>query len=234
MKDILISGIKIIGGLLFAFLEVSGVYHAAVDHGSGDAAIAFFIPPYAWYRSIESYYHQSELDNFTNQELSYDMEFCVYYLNEGISGASEPEEIQLGAIRYSQTISRYSEEKRQKLKTTVDSYISYQIAFDEALVASLRASKSLEAFRFEKTEQLNAAEQHMNKQRLYSLVLPQKELDIISSNVNASINRLGYTSMSETLEAFVEQIQLQSKLTLMNYLSIYEVLFGDTYSMHDE
>jgi hypothetical protein len=37
--------------------EFAGVYHAARSHGMGDAAIAFFVPPYAWYRSIEYFWH---------------------------------------------------------------------------------------------------------------------------------------------------------------------------------
>lgn len=39
--------------------EFGGLYHAYDGHGFGHAVVAFFIPPYAWYRSAEFFWHES-------------------------------------------------------------------------------------------------------------------------------------------------------------------------------
>ena len=231
MKNLLLKIIGVLGGVLFALLEISGIYHAAFHHSSGDAALAFFVPPYAWYRSIESFYHTTESDDTSIQDLSEDMDLCVYFLNEGISGSVEPEQLYGEVKEYSKKINLYQKLRLRQLKDMVISYIMYQIAFDEALLESLEYSKTVDKFSFRKTEKLDSSEQLMYKFRMNSLVLPQNELEIISENVNRSINSLGQdtVSISIKIDKFIEQFTIQSKYTIRNFLSIYEAIFGERF-----
>lgn len=37
--------------------EFGGLYHSFTKHGGGDTALAFLVPPFAFYRSIEFFWH---------------------------------------------------------------------------------------------------------------------------------------------------------------------------------
>ncbi len=43
--------VPLVAGLLWG--EFGGLAWAFIAHGATDAALAFFIPPFAWYRSVE-------------------------------------------------------------------------------------------------------------------------------------------------------------------------------------
>lgn len=56
---------RVISGLLtfllyvaFTWGELGGIVHAFTHHGTGDGFAAVFVPPWAWYRSIEFFWHQ--------------------------------------------------------------------------------------------------------------------------------------------------------------------------------
>jgi hypothetical protein len=45
--------------LFFIWIQFGGVYHAFKHHGVGDGFVSVFVPPFAWYRSIEFFFHSS-------------------------------------------------------------------------------------------------------------------------------------------------------------------------------
>lgn len=44
--------------LIFGWLELGGLVHSASAHSGADFAVAFFVPPWAWYRSVEFFWHE--------------------------------------------------------------------------------------------------------------------------------------------------------------------------------
>lgn len=58
--------------VLFLWLQFGGLYHAFVRHSSGDALIAFFVPPFAWYRAVESFWHDRHSEEEWREILSDD------------------------------------------------------------------------------------------------------------------------------------------------------------------
>lgn len=52
------SGGSLLMMLVFGWLELGGLYHSASAHSGADFALAFFVPPFAWYRSVEFFWHE--------------------------------------------------------------------------------------------------------------------------------------------------------------------------------
>jgi hypothetical protein len=51
--------------------EIAGTVHAFRQHGIGDGAAALFVPPWAWYRGAEFFWHKNAPANVTAQEFDY-------------------------------------------------------------------------------------------------------------------------------------------------------------------
>lgn len=45
--------------LVVGWLQLGGLYHSATAHSGIDLAVAFFVPPWAWYRSVEYFWHDT-------------------------------------------------------------------------------------------------------------------------------------------------------------------------------
>jgi hypothetical protein len=54
--------------LAFGWVELGGIVHAFKDHSVGDGFAAVVVPPWAWYRSVEFFWHHTHgvEDNATN------------------------------------------------------------------------------------------------------------------------------------------------------------------------
>ena len=97
--------------LAMAWLEFGGIWHAADKHSTNDTLVAIFVPPYAWYRSIEFFWH----DDFANvdweKRLVGDMETCVYILDYSVSEQLEPMKLNDGIELFLDSIANYPPEK---------------------------------------------------------------------------------------------------------------------------
>ena len=65
----------------FLYGEGAGIYHAFKKHDIGDGLIAVFIPPYAWYRSLEIWWHDDFAAVDWDQRVKSDARVLIALLN---------------------------------------------------------------------------------------------------------------------------------------------------------
>jgi len=58
----------VLGVILFFIAWPLGVYHAFTAHGVGHAALGVGVPPYAWYRAAEFFWHSDHVQKVGGKE----------------------------------------------------------------------------------------------------------------------------------------------------------------------
>jgi len=131
IKNIIAGGIGCIVMLIFFFyFQIFGVIHAFEGHGASGGVIALFIPPVAWYRAVEYWWHDDFAGVDWDKRLEYDGQACI-----GLIGAScdnqKGEAVEyVGKIgqavdEFSKQISKYPNDKKEYLKKLSTDYILY-------------------------------------------------------------------------------------------------------------
>ena len=123
-----ISAILIIG--LLCYLEVFGLYHAFHKHKASDGIFASVLPPWAWYRAVELWWHNDFAGVDWNKRLEYDAQTCIGIIDT-VRSLQQGESIRhsgdIGKTidELSKRIAEYPKDKREYLKTVCKNYIFY-------------------------------------------------------------------------------------------------------------
>jgi len=141
--------------------EFYGIYHSFKKHSLTEGIISVFVPPFAWYRSIEFFWH----DDFANVnwdiKLSDDINTCVYFLNEYISPDANIYSLNTDIDNFSKQIMSYPKDKRLVLKHAVETYIKYvPSAFDDFL-NSVKKITDTDGFILEYSKKTSELEQEL-------------------------------------------------------------------------
>ncbi|OGU70144.1 MAG: hypothetical protein A2V93_05815 [Ignavibacteria bacterium RBG_16_34_14] len=108
--------------ILLVYGEVVGIYHTIAEHKEKNhLMVSIVIPPYAWYRSIEIWWHKD-----IDKELQMDMMSCAYFFEGGNTESLYRLNEELN--QFSKEISKYSGTRIQILEDFSKLYIKYQIA----------------------------------------------------------------------------------------------------------
>jgi hypothetical protein len=118
-----------------AYFEFGGIYHAWKKHN--DAVLAFFIPPLAWYRAVEVFWHDDFAGVNWEQRLKDDAHSCIFILNSFIRNSTIPTEMNRDIEKLSIEILKYPDDKLNVLKKVSRLYIEYSlIAVEDAVRAT--------------------------------------------------------------------------------------------------
>jgi len=107
---------------LLAYGEVVGIYHTIKEHKEKNHVMTSIVfPPYAWFRSLEIWWH-----NDIDKELQMDMMSCAYFFEGGNPESLYKLNEELN--QFSKEISKYSSTRIQILANFSNLYIKYQVA----------------------------------------------------------------------------------------------------------
>lgn len=115
--------------VLFGYFEVFGLYHTFTKH-KDEIIIALVLPPFAWYRAVEFWWHDDFAGVDWEKRLEYDSKTCVGIVNAVIR-QRQGEELETSPIlgqtidEFSQQVGTYPKEKREYLKNLTKNYILY-------------------------------------------------------------------------------------------------------------
>lgn len=98
-----------------AYAEFGGIYHAWKKHN--DAVLALFIPPLAWYRAGEAFWHNDFAGVNWEIKLKEDAKACIYFLKASSEQSTNPHEFNKGIEMFSKEINIYPKDKLEILKT---------------------------------------------------------------------------------------------------------------------
>jgi len=116
-----LSGIMI---LFFIYAEIAGIYHSSNKHPD-DGSMAYYIPPFGWYRAIELWWHDDFADVDWKKRIDIDKKAIYYYLSNPINQTLHPQEYEALCKR----IQSYPEKQKNYLKN----FAKYNIEFDNSV-----------------------------------------------------------------------------------------------------
>lgn len=136
-----IIGISTTGA--FVWLEFGGIFHAFSRHGMSDGLLAVFVPPVAWYRSIEYFWHDHHSDAEWKEILSDDVVamFALVGVDDPEFAVERPRLVAMMRER----VSRYPNARRQELRDLVNRTWEYAHASVIASFSNMDPAASLGA-----------------------------------------------------------------------------------------
>ena len=125
--DYIGSGIGLIFSLFFFYAEIFGIIHSVKHHSTKDVVATVFLPPWAWWRSIEMYWHDDNANVDWNKRLNADLRSCVYFLTEGSYKEANQFELNENMEEFTSKIKGYPKEKKKYLMDGCRQYVSYTL-----------------------------------------------------------------------------------------------------------
>ena len=161
MKKIIENFFPAILILVFIWGEFGGLYHSFKKHSLTETFIATFIPPVAWYRSIEIFWHDDYANVNWDIKFNDDIKTCVYFLNKYISPDANIYSLNKDIDIFSKQIMSYPEDKRLDLKQAVKIYIEYCSSVFDDFVNSVKKSKNTDGFNLEYSKKTSEFERKL-------------------------------------------------------------------------
>jgi len=124
-KDFLGATLTVLMYVFFIYGEIFGIVHSVRKHSTGDIIASIAIPPWAWWRSVEMWWHNDYAKVDWDKRLTNDMQNCVYFMNQGISTEVNKYELNNNIEEFSNQIKKYPKDKLLFLKNGTKNYIEY-------------------------------------------------------------------------------------------------------------
>lgn len=137
LKELFISGLAILINFLFIYGEVFGIIHSVKKHSAGDIIITILIPPWAWYRSAEMWWHNDYDGVNWDKRLTNDMQSCVYFFTETTNQNANLFILNENLEKFSKKVNKYPKERKQFLIDGSRKYINYVNSLTEDLINSI-------------------------------------------------------------------------------------------------
>jgi len=116
------------GSLAFALFmiygTVFGILHSARHHTTKDTIVSIFMPPWAWWRSIEMYWHEDSDNSNEVLDLSNDLNDCLVLIEMSLND-SELEEFKKEYEIIHKRIRNYPDDKLGYLAKGCRAYYTY-------------------------------------------------------------------------------------------------------------
>lgn len=119
------GGLSILIPFFLIYGEVAGIVHSVRHHSKGDIIACIFLPPLAWYRSIEMYWHKDYPNVNWNKQLDSDLRTCIYFYFQASDKGANVFQLNEDMITFSNSINTYPKDKRQFLVKGCREFISY-------------------------------------------------------------------------------------------------------------
>jgi len=128
---------SILPSILFLYGEIAGIIHSVKKHSVNDTIAAVSIPPWAWWRSIEMWWHEDENKVNLEKQLSNDMKICIQFLIESTDSSNNETLLDVFSKEISKRIEKYPSDKREFLSTGTRIYIEYFSSINKDFIKSL-------------------------------------------------------------------------------------------------
>ena len=208
-----------------AYFEFGGIYHAWRKHN--DAVLAIFIPPLAWYRAVEAFWHNDFAGVNWEERLKDDAKACIFFMLSSAGQVNNPHELSRGIEEFSKEISKYPKEKKEILKTSSKLFYKYQMALLDDLDYTIKHYVSNGEVHFIKIGTVLDIQSELSK------YLPKEYFEQIRNSTES-----GYKNMEEQLLKLngVDKTEISSRFKEMenlfnvvksNYNSTYKKIFND-------
>lgn len=123
--------------ILIIYGQIFGILHSIRYHSQTDVLVSIFIPPWAWYRSVELFWHDE--NDVTNRQLHKDFHACVKLINNSIDTEISDRDIDNELQKIKDRIKNYPLARKEylhegtltTLKFTYSIFIDSKHAFED-------------------------------------------------------------------------------------------------------
>jgi len=151
-KDIVGGAFVILIYAFFIYGEIFGIVHSVRKHSTGDIIASIAIPPWAWWRSVEMWWHNDYAKIDWDKRLSNDMQICVYFINQGLSAEVNTFELNNNIEEFSGKINKYPQDKFKFLMAGTRYFIEYSNSIANDFLNSLNKYNETGSFNWEQSE----------------------------------------------------------------------------------
>jgi hypothetical protein len=227
-----ISGLLVI--LVYIFMvygEVFGIVHSVRKHSSGDVIASILIPPWAWYRSIEMFWHDDFRGVNWDKRLSNDMHVCAVFLIQADNGDVNQDQLNNDLESFSTKISKYPADKRQFLIDGARKFIELTISFENDVRNSIQDYKLTGGYELKKSDKTLKLEEEISKSKLKEEIeLDNKMLvelnDLLKNKFSLDNGPLDPEYFDKFNSSFKQHFEAQQR----EFKRIFKVVFNEEFS----
>jgi|GEM_PF-3377209 len=226
------SGIGLIIPLFFIYGEIFGIIHSVKHHSIKDVVATVFLPPWAWYRSIEMYWHDDYANVDWDKRLNADLRSCVYFLTEGSYKEANQFELNENIEEFTSKIKGYPKEKRKYLLDGSRQYISYSLLATKDIAPLMDEYYDTGKFSVSFSSETNKVKADLiTTYKLQDLIEPlEKALNELAKQMSSkSIDNLTATDKEEIKTKFHSQMNLALSKVDTDMKRIFKNIFNEEF-----
>jgi hypothetical protein len=213
--------------ILVVYAETLGIYHSFNKHAKEDGLYSVFIPPFAWYRSIEMLGHTNLAANDWNDKLKNDTKSCLLVFTN--YGRADSVEIKKLVVEIKSRIKNYPKDKYDYVKQFGTEYILYYSCAQKDFNTWLTKFFNNGDIHYQKSNELDSIEKEMNKYGIDELNNSMRHNDSLFVLLKAEYSRMKqqYVKASpEVKKQFLEVIFKKDNVNMKNIKRAYQNIFG--------
>ena len=218
--------------LLFVYVEAVGVYHSLSKHSKEDGYKSIYIPPFAWFRSIEIWEHTDIKNTDWRDELRANTKNCLVILTQ--YGKADPAEINKTIENQKGQLKKYPKEKYDYVKSFCKDYITYyqtaQKEFNQWVIKFFNNGN----VRYQKSKELQATQSSLSKYNIDELNNSIKHSDslfVLLYNEYYRMKQQYIKANPEGKKKFLEVIFRKDNINLQNIKTAYKNIFDEEIKM---
>lgn len=208
--------------LLFFYGEIFGVIHSIRKHSTSDAILCVVIPPMAWWRSIEMFWHDDFADVDWDERLSSDLKTCVYFHGEIISSQTNTYQLNEDIENFAKKVKKYPEDKREFLVNGFRKYLEFQnLLVNDLYYCFDRYFKGAEY-------ELKLSSKTKNKEKELEAYISKSDLEILKNGMDEmaqSFKPEKSDLTTEKIEEIESFMQVRMKLQKLKSNQLFDALF---------
>lgn len=208
-------------GLAILALNFIGIYHAFNKHNIGDGVLSIAVPPWAWYRGAEAFWHDDYDGVNWQTRLQSDVMTAtsLYYTTD--ADKFDPEKIE----RFSSRISDYPDEKKQYLEECCLSLCKVVLQSQREIITAFQSAKSnvgSERHDFRYSDSTLHLMEVLDKK--YGV--PEIKASILNETPKDLAGYIVALQLDGTFEKFIEDAAHREQTLVMFFKRTHKMIFG--------
>jgi len=226
-KDFLIGAMYVLLYGLIIYGEIFGIAHSAKKHNTGDITLSILVPPWAWWRSVEMWWHNDFANVDWSKRLNNDIQTCVYFLNQGIDSAANKFQLNKDLEEFSNKIKSYPDEKLTFLKDGTRNFIDYSVAIAEDIKSSFKKFALTGEFIWQQSDNSLYLEEKLDDYYLTNdIEYFKKAMNDYVNHFKESIEE-SYLMNNEAINNALSTMDLTLEAQKNGYRQVYKNLFNE-------
>jgi len=228
IKDFLGGALAVLFYVLIIYGEIFGIYHSAKKHTASDVVVSIAIPPWAWWRSIEAWWHDDYAKVDWDKRLANDMQTSIYFINQGTNSEGNKYELNEDIEKFSDKIKKYPKDKLVFLTSGTRYFIEYSNSTSNDFMNSFKKYSETGEFSWmqsDKTQQLEKklADYNLNEDIQFAKKALEETSKQLKDNLPDNTSLVDLNKIESMKTTMILTMESQQK----EYRRIFKSLFNE-------